>query len=403
MSRDEELRASALLDEYVKGAVRGQPIAVQALLERCPRSQRDRLQLACGGVDYMVHHLYSEQEREEVVQRTFQQIQEMRRKRQALADAEARELTYDAVPSDRPGDYLAAILGMASEQLHQNPPALGGSTVNTWHRGGHSGDEWRIAEAKVQVVEQVIADQAEDLLMRALINSPPVDVYAVARHLCLFVKETPLRNVDGCLVVHGDVGGILISKHITNSQRKRFTCAHEIGHFIRHRHLRNYFTDEMSHWGSLLYTETEQEADTFAAMLLLPPTFLPAKFGQEKPTWEQADHLVETFDVSLTAAIRRMIRASHWRCALMVAKDGHLEYSVRSPELDAYDRRGARVHETTASAHLNYAEAGEEAMIELPAKAWLEGPLLDEEDVWVREDSRRLQNGYVYSLLTVIE
>jgi len=38
----------------------------------------------------------------------------------------------------------------------------------------------------------------------------------------------------------------------------------------------------------------------------------------------------------------------------------------------------------------------------LPASAWVEGPLA-EEDIQIYEQSRRLPSGYVYSLLTVMD
>jgi hypothetical protein len=75
---------------------------------------------------------------------------------------------------------------------------------------------------------------------------------------------------------------------------------------------------------------------------------------------------------------------------------------VRSPELLAFYRRGERPHASSAAAEIRESEPGVETTVELPADAWFEGEIVDEE-VSVHETARRMGNGYTYSLVSVTE
>jgi len=70
---------------------------------------------------------------------------------------------------------------------------------------------------------------------------------------------------------------ILVSETLLkNEGRYRFTCGHELGHFILHGHLHRAFRDtdvEPGTRGGLEY-----EADRFAAALLMPATVLMREF-----------------------------------------------------------------------------------------------------------------------------
>ncbi|MFO0838373.1 MAG: ImmA/IrrE family metallo-endopeptidase [Phycisphaerae bacterium] len=63
---------------------------------------------------------------------------------------------------------------------------------------------------------------------------------------------------------------ILISENaLSNEGRYRFTCAHELAHFVLHEHVRDQFCDEEE--PEIVFDdEIEREADRFAAAFLMP-------------------------------------------------------------------------------------------------------------------------------------
>lgn len=104
-----------------------------------------------------------------------------------------------------------------------------------------------------------------------------VDVFDIAEKLGLQVSEHDLGdNVSGVLYIDKGKGVIGYNKK-ESEVRRRFTVAHEIGHFLLHR-LENevfvdkkvfvpLFRDDKSTTGEI---KQEREANAFAAALLMP-------------------------------------------------------------------------------------------------------------------------------------
>ena len=130
-------------------------------------------------------------------------------------------------------------------------------------------------------------------------NHVPVDVEAIAKSYNLSIRTQALEeSVSGMLVIKDD-GGLIGVNETHHPNRQRFTVAHELGHFLLHRHASNvfidtgpiFFRDESSSDGSKL---REIQANRFAAELLMPRRILVELLRSER------------FDPSDDAALRRM-------------------------------------------------------------------------------------------------
>ncbi|HET9342869.1 MAG TPA: ImmA/IrrE family metallo-endopeptidase [Candidatus Eremiobacteraceae bacterium] len=121
---------------------------------------------------------------------------------------------------------------------------------------------------------------AEKTLAACGIGKPPVDLRKITRHLGLAVQKDSLPpEISGFFYRKGTHNIIGVNKkHVP--ARRRFTVAHEIGHYILgHAHDevhvdRNFgfiFRDERSSRG---VSKEEIEANAFAAALLMPAKFL---------------------------------------------------------------------------------------------------------------------------------
>jgi len=233
-------------------------------------------------------------------------------------------------------------------------------------------------------------------------GASPVNIEKIAEDLGLFVKKVALDGFEGCLVTDGMVGGILIDAGMTDVRRQRFTLAHEIGHFLMHRSQGDFHdtTEDMSDYQS----ELELEANLFASLLLIPGTLLPP--AAESLTFADADGIAEACDVSLLAAVRRLIRHMDRVCALVVLQNGQIRYYVGSRlfrAMDGHVRTKQRPHPDTAAAQV-LAEGGEgQASKQVPASLWVAGGPLVQENRNLQEESRRLEDGYTYALLTLAD
>jgi hypothetical protein len=114
----------------------------------------------------------------------------------------------------------------------------------------------------------------EEIAVRFMRSPPPIDLVGLARELGIRVRYEDLGSDAGKIArIEGDDGP---RYEITiNSQdgeaRQRFTLAHEIAHYVKHRHLldRGAVSDNAL-YRSHLPEPIEWEANRYAAQLLMP-------------------------------------------------------------------------------------------------------------------------------------
>ncbi|PCJ26776.1 MAG: hypothetical protein COA97_05120 [Flavobacteriales bacterium] len=122
---------------------------------------------------------------------------------------------------------------------------------------------------------------AYTLLEKHKIKSAPVPIQKIAKLEKLNVIPYDFStNVSGALIVENDIATIGVNP-FENTKRKRFTIAHEMGHFILHSNRSNsLFVDNTTFLNSELHFRNEVssqgedkkeiEANAFAAALLMP-------------------------------------------------------------------------------------------------------------------------------------
>jgi Zn-dependent peptidase ImmA (M78 family) len=160
---------------------------------------------------------------------------------------------------------------------------------------------------------------AEDLAQRFTEDAPPVAVEHIARALDLELVHVDLAtDTSGVLVTVGDKTKICVQEK-DHRNRRRFTIAHEIGHFV----LKHNFGGEHVHVdkGSLVFTSfrnprsskgidpKEIEANQFASCLLMPAK-LVRRAVEDLPPWPlddpQINTLAKKFQVSVQAMTIRL-------------------------------------------------------------------------------------------------
>jgi hypothetical protein len=144
-------------------------------------------------------------------------------------------------------------------------------------------------------------------VIRRFTRSAPVDIGALAEALGLKVRQGKLGTNSGEIfrdIRRGGFSGYCIRVNADHPQvRKRFTVAHELAHFLRHRdRFTNRLVDDRMYRSGLGKT-VEAEANRLAADLLMPRTLLSEFRGAGINTPEE---LAAKFDVSLEAMRLRL-------------------------------------------------------------------------------------------------
>jgi Zn-dependent peptidase ImmA (M78 family) len=164
---------------------------------------------------------------------------------------------------------------------------------------------------------------AEALAVACGFTRPPVDVERVAKHLHLKIAHAELgEGVSGLLISKGDRTAIAVQASDAPN-RKRFTIAHEIGHFyLRHQfepgeHVHvdhGHAITPRNSRSSTGVDPKEIEANQFAACLLMPTKLLEARIKALRTSSLRDSHvtyLANEFEVSEQAMTIRLSTLGH--------------------------------------------------------------------------------------------
>jgi Zn-dependent peptidase ImmA (M78 family) len=123
---------------------------------------------------------------------------------------------------------------------------------------------------------------AEKLLAKAGIKAPPVDLSQVTSTWSnLFVVEEELDG-SGYLLPIGELGAEILINKGDHEERKRFTIAHELGHWVLGLSLKK----KIGHFAQpkeTIHAETERWCDTFATNILMPEFMIQASVPHADP------------------------------------------------------------------------------------------------------------------------
>lgn len=122
---------------------------------------------------------------------------------------------------------------------------------------------------------------------------------------------------------------MLLNARVSNGRRQRFTFAHELGHFMCHRDLRDKFEDSEETLNDF-HDEIESEANVFASWLLMPANLLRDEF-QSAP-WETGTlrAIGNRFECSLQASALRYVQLCSKPVAFVVSRDGMIIWAAKS-------------------------------------------------------------------------
>jgi hypothetical protein len=171
------------------------------------------------------------------------------------------------------------------------------------------------------------ADVARVLLSRLPANQP-ADIEAVARALKLRVRDISSTGFVGAMFpTEEGVGGLICVAKSRESGRRRFTIAHEIGHYmLLDKSVAPSFCSlkDVGKWRR--DRSTERAADIFATELLLPEQEVRPLISKQGVQLSTAELIKDTYNVSLTAAAFRCVELTTDQCAVVVTVHGVVKH-----------------------------------------------------------------------------
>lgn len=175
----------------------------------------------------------------------------------------------------------------------------------------------------------------------------PTPIFDIAKALDIFeIREAPLKTFEAALLAPRERGeGVILVNADSSRQRRRFSVAHELGHFLNVWHRPIEAADgsgfacrkeDMSAGKprsreSSLHALQEAQANRFAIEVLAPRKFFKGLL-HANPDLDAVLRLSSSLDLSRDAVARRYIELYEKPSALVFSRDRKIRYTDRHPE-----------------------------------------------------------------------
>ena len=234
--------------------------------------------------------------------------------------------------------------------------------------------------------------------------APPIPVHDIARALDIEdIQEKPLNGLEGVLITEAerDFGMIQVNSS-SSRQRRRYSVAHELGHFLSPWHRQTSSggfectrQDMARPTGDDVHIRQESEANKFAIELLAPARMLP-RYLRRLPELEHVLAMHADLHISKAAAARRYVALHAEPLAVVFAKDDEFHYVDRGPTFPFVAlSRGQRLPQLPRIG----SDAVTSEMVEADVEDWLGPDRIGELAVQVL----RQEEGYSIILLHLAE
>ncbi len=244
---------------------------------------------------------------------------------------------------------------------------------------------------------------ARALLRRFGVTAPEhVRVEAFALYLGARIVEAKLDGAVAQIVRVGDETKIVVSDRVTDVCARRFSIAHELGHFVLRHPSRTpaELCGARNRRRGSEERDYEAEANAFAGELLMPHELVRPLCEIAPVNLEIPWRIAREFTVSILASTRQFVALTPQACAAVFSANNHVVWFARS---------AAFTHELVARRPLDpqslawdFFSRGmlDESARPVPAQAWVDAPA-DAELVEHSHASR--EYGTVLSLLWIPE
>lgn len=152
-----------------------------------------------------------------------------------------------------------------------------------------------------------------------------------------FYEEIPLEGMDGRIVTHQGRSIVSVNKSITDTGKKRFAAAHELGHFELHKDLAVSADTQYELCSWFQSGQKEKEANDFASELLMPSKLFQSLCSGRKFGPKLIETISEAFVVSRTAAILKFVKSGNHPVCVICSQDNKVKWWKMSQHMETAD------------------------------------------------------------------
>ncbi|MBQ8246046.1 MAG: ImmA/IrrE family metallo-endopeptidase [Lachnospiraceae bacterium] len=205
------------------------------------------------------------------------------------------------------------------------------------------------------------------------------DVYMICKLLGIEVIEAPIK-ADAYLKCENGRSYIVLKESLSY-KRKKFTIAHELGHFYIPWHAELMFGCDISEMDYKRdYIPREKEANIFAAELLMPEEDFRKRLT-EKICYKLILDLAKVFDVSFQASLNRCIDLADEDCIAICSENNHIKWFRATEEFPLYLNKKKVCPLSGAADLCNISAFGVKTIVE-PGYVWFDNA----DDLYIEEE-----------------
>lgn len=161
-----------------------------------------------------------------------------------------------------------------------------------------------------------------------------IDLKDLAMDRNVFVREGDMKGAEGRLLRKKKNGIIHIRRGILPEGRRRFTIAHELGHWELHEQYSQFLcnAEDMRDYGR---SPLEVEANHFAAELLMPVSHFRDACKTSEPSMQLIEALSAEFETTLTSTAIRLADTTKRKVVVVWFEGGVIRWSYTNPKRGA--------------------------------------------------------------------
>ena len=164
------------------------------------------------------------------------------------------------------------------------------------------------------------------------------NVYNICRQLGIDIEEADIK-ADAYLKCENGETYIVLKKSLSDN-RKKFTIAHELGHFNIPWHSELMFGCDISEMDFKKdYGPREQEANFFAAELLMPTDTFKSDFSGYI-NYTEVSGLAQKYEVSFQASLNRCIDLAKEDCMIVCSANRNVKWFKATEDFPLFLRLG---------------------------------------------------------------
>ncbi len=237
----------------------------------------------------------------------------------------------------------------------------------------------------------------EQILAELGIKEPEdLDIEAIAEYCGAAVHYKPLYGCEARIVGYRDRAIITINQNSSRG-RKRFSGGHELGHWMCDRGQAAFRCEYENYVKGWWAANPETRANRFASDLLLPLSMFRPRARGLPVTLESVRTLANSFRMSLTSTLIRLVEHGWLPSMLIYNSPQKREWFVASPDVSGRLWPLSRPGPGSLAISLLNGTSQEKGPADIRCDNWINHPRAEE--YWLKENSLRLQDGSVLSLL----